>query len=479
MPIAVTCGSCRTTFRVNEEHAGKRGKCPRCQTAIDVPAPAAPDAKRVAPTILDIRDVLNAFEGAIEPVPRTGAYRAGILIVAFAMLLLPALYVGLIVGVGYLLFLHATVNVTPISQMRSWYATVFLYIGPLVIGVILLFFMVKPLFARRSRSAPVRTLHVAEEPLLFALVTRVAQTVGAPEPKRIDVDCQANATAGFESFLAGDMVLTIGLPLAARLSVSQLAGVVAHELGHFSQRTGMRLSYLVRSIDAWFARIVCERDDWDQRLLNGAEREDWLALVYQLSLICVWLTRRVLWVLMALGQAMSCFMLRQMEYDADRYETRLAGTEAFTETSRTLLALTVATDAVNQLTTMSWIRNQRLPDDLGALINACADRIAPEEILRMEAALAKTGAGFFDTHPAHGERLASAHRANAPGVIHLNVPATLLFKDFDRTSRGVTREFFGKLLGKRVVRDAFVPATTFLEGETTHNSGTRSEIRIR
>ena len=70
------------------------------------------------------------------------------------MLLLPALYIGLIVGVGYLLFLHATVNVTPISQMRSWYATVFLCIGPLVIvpTSFLVFHPAKALlFARRSR----------------------------------------------------------------------------------------------------------------------------------------------------------------------------------------------------------------------------------------------------------------------------------------------------------------------------------------
>ena len=32
--------------------------------------------------------------------------------------------------------------------------------------------------------------------------------------------------------------------------------------------------------------------------------------------------------IMFAGHAMSCFMLRQMEYDADRCETRLAGTRA-------------------------------------------------------------------------------------------------------------------------------------------------------
>lgn len=53
-------------------------------------------------------------------------------------------------------------------------------------------------------------------------------------------------------------MLTIGLPLVAGLSLQQLAGVLAHEFGHFSQGAGMRLTYIVRSINAWFLRVVYE-----------------------------------------------------------------------------------------------------------------------------------------------------------------------------------------------------------------------------
>src|SRR5207244_3829057 len=102
------------------------------------------------------------------------------------------------------------------------------------------------------------------EPLLFTLVRRVASAVGAPEPERIDLDCQLNASASFGSFFGGDLVLTIGLPFVAGLDVDQFASVVAHELGHFSQGAAMRLSYLVRTINEWLARIVYERDDWDE-----------------------------------------------------------------------------------------------------------------------------------------------------------------------------------------------------------------------
>src|SRR5262249_54155636 len=153
-------------------------------------------------------------------------------------------------------------------------------------------------------------------------------------------------------------------PLVAGLSIQQLAGVIAHELGHFTQGTAMRLSYVVRSINAWFARIVYERDDWDEALVRGCEEGDRLALFLYLALLCIWLTRWVLWLLMVIGHALSCFLLRQMEYDADRHETRLAGSNAFAETARQLLLLELVTNSAHALAQDSWNRKGRLPDDL-------------------------------------------------------------------------------------------------------------------
>jgi len=100
------------------------------------------------------------------------------------------------------------------------------------------------------------------------VVDRICEEVGAPQPKRIDVDCNVNASAGFRrgmlSMFGNDMVLTIGLPLAAGLTLQEFGGVLAHEFGHFSQGLGMRLSYLVRAIIHWFVRVVYQRDQWDE-----------------------------------------------------------------------------------------------------------------------------------------------------------------------------------------------------------------------
>ncbi len=478
MSIDVTCGCCKTRFRVKDEYEGKRGKCPRCQSIVEIPQlldiienERSPSRRppRETPQ-LTRRDILDAFHGDIEPVRRTTSYGVSILFVAVAMLVLPILYILLLFGIAYLLFFHATSNAAAIFRVKHWAAILFLYIGPLVIGVILLFFMVKPLFARRSRKYKLRTLEYAEEPLLFTLVARVADAVGAPEPRRIDIDGQVNASASFGSLsgilFGGDLVLTIGLPLVAGLSIEQLAGVIAHELGHFTQGMGMRLSFVIRSTNAWFARIVYEGDDWDEALAKACEGTDSrIGIILYVALLCIWLTRVILWLLMVVGHALSCFLMRQMEYDADRNEARLAGANNFAETARKLLLLQLVSNSAYGLASLSWYQKGKVPDDLSALILRLADSIPPKEFRKIEKKLEKSGTSFFDTHPSNGERLASVRRENAPGVFHLDGPAPQLFQDFAKLSRAITLKFYRTVIGKRVTRDSLVPVGVFLGDE--------------
>jgi Zn-dependent protease with chaperone function len=280
------------------------------------------------------------------------------------------------------------------------------------------------------------------------------------------LDCQVNASAGFGSLLGAvtgqNLVLTIGLPLIAGLKVEQLAGVIAHELGHFSQGTGMRLSYFVRSINGWFARVVYERDNWDETLVQWSEESDRLALVFLLARFCVWLTRWLLWVLMLIGHAISCFLLRHMEYDADRKMAQVVGSETFQATAQQIAIMSVAEGICFDLAAHSWHKNQRLPDDLSALLRSLAENLPPQVRQQLEKSLRQTKTGLFDTHPSEGERRANARRENAPGIFHLDRPATELISDFVKLSRAITLDFYRLVFGKRVRLGNLVPSSILL-----------------
>ena len=370
MGIAVTCSKCRALFRVKDELAGRRGQCPKCRAVLVVPETNAADGQvSAAPAVNKLLDelppiepvalrlptlsaagLLAEFQGDIEPVPETWTYRLALLVVGALMVLLPAIYVGIICLVAYAVYLHAVYSIRLFTLDSGGHAgilAVILYIGGLFAGAMVLLFMIKPIFARPARIERRRSLTRDGEPVLFALVDRICDAVGALRPRRIDVDCQVNASAKFRrglwSMIVGDdLVLTIGLSLVAGMNVEQFASVLAHEFGHFSQGLGMRMSFLIRAVSYWFTRVVYERDRWDVWLASwgGGRRVDVrIALVFLLTQGAVWLSRRILWALMMAGHVVSSYLLRQMELDADRHEARLSGSDVFEQDMRRLAVL--------------------------------------------------------------------------------------------------------------------------------------------
>ena len=409
--------------------------------------------------------VLSGLRQKIDPVPVGIGYRLGLLLVAFMMVLLPLIYIALIVLAGYGVYWYAihaagmfeavgTRNATR-GGGRAGLALLVAYLGPLIAGAILVLFMIKPLFARRSVTHFPLSLSRKDEPLLFAFVERLCEVVGAPKPSRIDVDTDVNASASFREgwwgFLKKDLVLTIGLPLVAGMDLREFTGVLAHEFGHFAQGTGMRITYIIRSINGWFARVVYERDSWDEWLVGAARfSEHWaISAVVQLARFFVWLTRRILWLLMFIGHGVSSFMLRQMEFDADRYQARVTGSELFAPMMERVESLGIASQmAFGDLDT-AW-RERRLCDDFPSLIHSRVPDIPRELKLAIAESSKKGKTGWFDTHPAHADRNRSVLRENAAGIFTLDLPATTLFSDFRELSCRATVAFYHQALAGQV-----------------------------
>ncbi|MCA9017255.1 MAG: M48 family metalloprotease, partial [Planctomycetaceae bacterium] len=426
--------------------------------------PVSKKSSKRAVKELTPQQILQAFEGNIEPVTPTMLYRLNALLVSIVMVLLPLIYVGIIGLVVWGVYFHA-VNSLGLFEVASSGSSgrnrgkgmvlmALVYLAPIVVGAILVIFMLKPLFSRPVQSSACRTLKREKEPLLFMFVDRVCEAVGAPSPVQINLDIQVNASAGFRrgwlSLLGNDLVLTIGMPLVAGLSLRQFTGVLAHEFGHFSQGAGMRLSFIIRSINMWFLRVVYERDAWDERLEHLSETLDLrISWILYLTRFFVWLTRKILWALMMVGHLVSGFLMRQMEFDADRYEARLVGSRCFAATSKRLTLLGVANQgALSDLG--QFYAEGRLVDNFPALININFKKL-PEDVLQaVDASIEEEQTGWFDTHPATLERIASVQNEESEGVFRLKAPATVLLSDFSREAKYVTRDFYFGVFGKKI-----------------------------
>ena len=424
--------------------AGQTIDCPNCTQPTELSLPPEelePASELTAPELLAL------FTGPVPRTPLSFFYRVGLVIVAVMTLLMPLIYLALIGLAGWGVFLWATKATVLFSSSggrgRIMLLKIALYIAPLFAGIILVFFMVKPLFARRPKAAQPLALNPGAEPLLFAFIAKICETVGAPFPKRIDLDCNLNASASFRrglfSLFGHDLVLTIGLPLVAGLNITEFGGVLAHEFGHFTQGFGMRLTFIIRSVNGWFARLVYERDAWDEMLEEWAETEDSrVAIVVATARFAVWCSRLVLKVIMYVGHGIGCFMLRQMEFDADSYEIKLAGSPAFESASRRMHVLSAVLDKTYKKVRVGWNQSRELPDNFPAYLLRTDTELRPDQRTQLEDTMGLEKSGLFDTHPSNGDRIRAARLADQPGVFQCDRPATELFSNFDVPARQVT-----------------------------------------
>src|SRR5215475_13234893 len=86
----------------------------------------------------------------IERTPPSVLYAVALVVVAAAMVLLPVIYAALIACAAYATYWHLTNDTWILDGSGSVLVNVLAYFGPAVAAAILLFFMVKPFFARST-----------------------------------------------------------------------------------------------------------------------------------------------------------------------------------------------------------------------------------------------------------------------------------------------------------------------------------------
>lgn len=440
--------------------------CPHCHELFVLPAarPMSPDsawASEAAPgesSPLTPADLVRAFRGRVT-MPRPGAmYVLSLVAVAVGMLLLPMVYLGFVGALVAALGWFAVEWFPWVNRFTGGSylmpLKIVIYGAVLVVGGIVTFFLFKPVFARRGREPASLALNPTSEPVFFAFVYLISDALGAPRPARVDVDCRINATAGFRRgfgslFLGGDLVLNLGLPLVAAMDVRELGGTVAHELGHFRQGFGMRVSYLIRAVNAWLARVAYERDAWDEGLeawvMDGSGLRT--RVVASTAAFGVWVSRVLLKCLMYAGHGLSGLLLRQMEYEADRCQIEIAGSTAFASAfARIYLLGDVGRKVYRELRT-SWNLNRRLPDDLPGVLAAAEAALTPEQREQRLAKQEGAAADWFATHPPDAARIERARALDAAGVLDLNRPARDLLASFDVLARQGTLLHYEDVLG--------------------------------
>ena len=411
------------------------------------------------PASADPQPLLDSLNFALPELKVPPGYGFFLGCLATALMLMPLFYLALIAFLGWLMLWHA--------YQALQHGPYFIFHVPMaLLGLVLFLFLVKPVFLRcRPDKDRIITLKPADEPVLFAFVQKLCDAIGAPMPVRIEVDCDANASAGMDGFaglFGGQFVLRIGLTLAAALPARQLAGVLAHEFGHFNQRSGMTGSFLVRRLSHFFARIVFERDRLDEKLHDlRSSRSGGVRVLFYVMAIAVEAARGVLWLLLMLAEVLTCSVLRRMEYDADKREACITGAQDFVRTSRLLIFLNIATQQSHQHMADTWDQ-RRLADDFPRLIVANAKQLAEhrQDILKM---LKEGKTRWFDTHPSYSDRVENIRQLGLPALMDVDLPASVLFADFPALCKRATRALYSSIVDEKLDEAKFIPTPILVE----------------
>lgn len=414
--------------------------------------------------------ILKAVDCEVEPIQVPGTYTFGLLLVALAMLLVPLLYIGVLVVIGHALYWHAIYNQRLFVMMSPVLAAP-LYVIPLIVGGMVLIFLIKPIFGGLQRQSKPQQLRREDEPFLYDYVDAICEAVQARRPKSIRVDLNANASAGFRggifSVLTGNLVLVIGLPLVAGMSVRQISGILAHEFGHFTQSTGMRLNYFVRVSNMWLERVILGRGRLDDWLDDRCDGWDIGAILFRIVRANIWLAKFLLLEILFFAHAISCFLTREMEYDADQYEARLVGVETFMKNTRQLPVLGVATSMAHS-DLGQFYDEGRLADNFPALILSNVKRVPTKILDEIRKRMREHETGMFDTHPSDRDRVANVWELDRKGAMQIagprsDYPARVLFNDFEKLCRDSSIEYFQEVLGERFKKSEIHPIGDLLE----------------
>ena len=201
-------------------------------------------------------------------------------------------------------------------------------------ATILTIFMAKGLvsFERKKKRYDGIELKAADQPDLFAFLHRLADDAGAPRPHRVFLSARVNAGVFYDLSLTNLLFpskknLDIGLSLVNVLNLGEFKAVLAHEFGHFAQRT-MAVGCWVYVAHQVASRLIAKRDALDDMLATLSRMDFRIAWIGWVLSLIVWAIRSLVEAAFRIVILSERALSREMEYQADLVAASLTGSDA-------------------------------------------------------------------------------------------------------------------------------------------------------
>ena len=247
---------------------------------------------------------------------------ASILLFVLTYVLLVGLALALILACGY-------AGVMLVASSPS-FATVAIGIVIMVMGLLVLVFLFKFIFKKnRTDRSHLIEVTAAEHPRLFELIGETVREVGTQFPKKVYFSTEVNAAVFYDSsfwsmFLPVKKNLQIGLALVNSMSVTELKAVLAHEFGHFSQRS-MKVGSYVYNVNQVLYNMLYDNEGYHRMAESWAGLHSYVGFGVRLAMWIVGLMQSVLKKVYEVLNLNYYSLSREMEFHADAVAASVAG----------------------------------------------------------------------------------------------------------------------------------------------------------
>lgn len=259
----------------------------------------------------------------------------------------------------YLLLLAFAVALTALCVVGGFifvvsfpkFITILIGIGLVSLGVIVLTFIIKFLFkTHKVDRSNLLEINRKDYPQLFALIDDIVKDTKTSFPKKVYLSGEINASVFYDSsfwslFLPVRKNLHIGLGLVNTVTEQELKAILAHEFGHFSQRS-MSVGSYVYYVNEVIFNMLYDNESFDNMIQAWANFMGYFAIFVIAS---VKIIHGIQWVLKKMYGFVNLRYLalsREMEFHADEVAANVAGSKPLQEA---LLRLDLSMQSYNEV----------------------------------------------------------------------------------------------------------------------------------
>ena len=211
--------------------------------------------------------------------------------------------------------------------------TLMLSIGCLGMGFMIFFFLIKFIFSATKKADRSHLLEVTEEqqPGLFKLIREIVDEVKTKFPKQVYLSSDVNAAVFYDSnfwsmFFPVRKNLQIGIGLMNAVSATELKAILAHEFGHFSQRS-MKVGSYVYNMNKVIYNILYDNENYNSLLDRWSNTSSYFLLFSKGAVLVI---RGIQYVLVKVYRILNLNYLalsREMEFHADAVAASVTGSD--------------------------------------------------------------------------------------------------------------------------------------------------------